>query len=57
MLDLLRANLPTILAGAIVAAIFIAVAAKLIYDRLHHKSACSCGCSGCPCAGACHSKQ
>lgn len=47
-------NLPTILIGILVAAVFIAVIARSIYNRKHGKGGCSCGCGGCPNSGLCH---
>lgn len=48
---------PTIIVGAIVAAIFIAVIVKMIKDKKAGKSSCSCGCAGCPMSGSCHNKS
>ena len=48
---------PTIIVGAIVAAIFIAVIVKMIKDKKAGKSSCSCGCAGCPMSGSCHNKN
>ena len=47
-------NLPTIIIGALVAAAVIAIVARGLYNRKHHKGGCSCGCSGCPSSGLCH---
>jgi len=45
-------NLPTILIGLAVLALFVAVVAKLIHDHRSGKGGCSCGgdcsrCKGC----------
>lgn len=44
-------NLPTILIGAAVLAIFVAVVVRLILDHKNGRGACSCGdcasCGGC----------
>ena len=54
-------NLPTILAGLLVAAVFAAIVAKGIYNRRRGKHSCSCGgsCGSCACSGLCgpQSKQ
>ena len=49
-------NLPTILAGLLIAAVFAAIVSKGIWNRRRGKHACSCGdsCGGCACAGMCH---
>ena len=45
-------NLPTILVGLAVLAVFTAVVARGIYNRRHGKGGCSCG-SGSGCCGDC----
>lgn len=45
-------NAPTIIIAAVVLAIFVAIVARGVYNRKHHKSSCGCGsdcggCSGC----------
>ena len=42
-------NLPTILAGLLIAAVFAAIVGKGIYNRRHGKGGCSCGrdCGAC----------
>ena len=49
-------NVPTLLIGLVVLALFVAVVARGIYNRRQGKSGCYCGgsCSGCSCSGACH---
>jgi len=47
-------NLPTIIIGILVAAVFIAVAARCVYNWKQGKGGCSCGCGGCPHSGFCH---
>ncbi len=54
MLNFLMNNLPSIIVGIIVFAVFGAVVIKLICDKKNHKSSCGAGCSGCPMAGQCH---
>lgn len=56
MFELLMGNLPTILAGGIVAAVVGAVIVKLIRDKKRGKSSCGGGCAGCASAGSCHPK-
>lgn len=46
-------NLPTIIVSALVAALFLAVLLRGIYNRRHGKGGC-CGCSGCPHSSQCH---
>lgn len=48
-------NVPTIIGTVIVAAIFIAIVARGIYNKRHGKGGCSCGgdCGNC---GCCHEK-
>lgn len=52
-------NPATIIAGLLVAAVFIAIVARGIYNRRRGKSSCSCGggCGGCACAGMCHPQE
>ena len=54
-------NLPTFIVAAIVAAVFIAVVAKMIIDKKNGKSSCACGgnCSACgaACSGMTRSKN
>ncbi len=47
-------NAPTILIGALVAIVFVAIVARGIYNRKHGKGGCSCGCGDCPSKGMCH---
>ncbi len=56
MLELLSANLPTILVGTVVFGVIALVVVKLVRDKLNHKSSCY-GCSGCPSQGGCHGKN
>ena len=46
--------IPTVIIGAIIAALFVAIIAKGIINK--KKGKCSCGCSGCAMAGICHEK-
>lgn len=50
-------NLPTIMIGAIVAAVFIAVVVRGILRRKRGESGCGCGCSGCPNSAICHGEN
>ena len=45
-------NLATILIGLLVAAAFIAIVARGIYNRKNHKGGCACG-GDCAHCGAC----
>ncbi|HHW21717.1 MAG TPA: FeoB-associated Cys-rich membrane protein [Clostridiaceae bacterium] len=54
MLDLIKANLSSIIVGAIVLLIVGAVVIKLIRDKKNHKSSCGACCSGCAMAKDCH---
>ncbi len=54
MLQWLQANLATILVALIVFAVLALVLVKMIRDRKRGKTSCSCGCSACPHAAACH---
>ena len=49
-------NLPTILIGLAVLAVFAAIVANGAARR-RKGGGCGCGCSGCPSAGACHPEQ
>lgn len=57
MFNALMGNLPTILAGGVVAAVVGAVIVKLIRDKKRGKSSCGGGCAGCASSGMCHPKQ
>lgn len=50
-------NLPTILVGLAVLALFVAVIARGISNRKRGKGGCSCGCGDCPGRGLCHPKK
>ena len=50
-------NLSTLLVGLAVAALFVGVIARGIWNRKHGKGGCSCGCDQCPSRGACHQKE
>lgn len=47
-------NAPTIVIGLLVLVIFVAILARGIYNRKHHKGGCSCGCGGCDGCSGCH---
>ena len=46
-------NPATILVGLLVLAIFVAIIARGIYNRRHHKGSCG----SCPSSGLCHPKE
>lgn len=50
-------NLPTIIAGAIVAVLFAAIVIRGIIRRKRGESGCGCGCSGCPNGALCHKES
>lgn len=52
-------NLPTILLGLAVLAVFVAIVAGGIRKRRRGEHSCSCGgsCGGCACSGMCHPKK
>ncbi len=54
MIEFISNNLPSIIVGAVILGVFVAVVIKLVRDKKNHKSSCSCGCAGCPNAGICH---
>lgn len=47
-------NLPTVIIGAVVLAIFLLIVIHGIHDHRHHKGGCSCGCGDCPGKDLCH---
>lgn len=47
-------NLPTILVGLLVLAVFIAIVARGIYNKKHGKGGCACGGDCASCGGNCH---
>lgn len=49
-------NLPTILIGLVVLAVFVAI---IVHEARKRKkgAGCGCGCSGCPGAGLCHPEK
>ena len=51
-------NLPTLIGTVLVVGVFIAIIARAIYNKRHHKGGCGCGCGceSCGCVGACHQK-
>ena len=52
-------NLPTILLGLAVLAVFVAIVAGGIRKRRRGEHSCSCGgsCGRCACSGMCHPKK
>lgn len=49
-------NAPTIVISLLILGVFVAIIARGIYNRKHHKGGCSCGCSSCSGSCGCHSK-
>ena len=47
-------NLATVLISLAIAAVFVAIVARGIYNRIHHKGGCSCGGSCGSCGACCH---
>ena len=47
-------NLSTILISLAILAVFVAIVAKGVYNRRHHKGGCSCGGSCGTCGAGCH---
>ena len=50
-------NAPTIVIGLVILAVFVAILARGIYNKKHHKGGCGCGCDSCPSSGICHPKS
>ena len=44
----------TVIGAIIVFGIVGVITAKLIYNKIHHKGGCSCGCDCSDCGGHCH---
>ncbi|MEG1801617.1 MAG: FeoB-associated Cys-rich membrane protein [Oscillospiraceae bacterium] len=53
MLNLIIANLATILVGAAVVGVIAAVIGVMHHDKKLGKSSCGCACADCPNKGAC----
>ncbi len=49
-------NLPTLLIGLVILAVFAAIVVSEVKKRRNGKGGCGCGCDHCPSAGACHPK-
>lgn len=49
--------IPTIIVGAIVAAVFVAIIVNEIRKKKKGISSCGCGCENCASAGMCHPKK
>jgi hypothetical protein len=47
-------NVPTLIIGLIIAAIFAVIVIRGIIKRKNGEGGCSCGCSGCPNSAICH---
>lgn len=47
----------TVIVAIIVFGIVGLAVAKMVYDKIHHKGGCSCGCDCSQCAGGCHSQK
>ena len=54
MLTFLAENWGTLLVGLALAAVIVLIAGKLVRDRRKGKTACGCGCAGCPGHAVCH---
>ena len=54
MIAWLTNNISTIVVLAVVIVAVAAVVVKMVRDRLHGKSSCSCGCENCAIRGECH---
>ena len=52
-------NVPTLVIGLIVMAVFVAIVARGVYNKTHHRGGCSCsgGCGNCPGSGMCHPER
>ena len=52
-------NVPTLVIGLIVLAVFVAIVARGVYNKTHHRGGCSCsgGCGNCPGSGMCHPER
>mgnify|MGYP003455590645 FL=1 len=50
-------NLPTILIGLLILAVFVAIIVQQVRKKKRGESGCSCGCSGCAGSDICHPKQ
>lgn len=50
-------NLPTLLVGAVIAAVFAAIVIRGAIKRRRGEGGCGCGCSGCPNSGLCHKES
>lgn len=50
-------NLSDVLVALILIAVVTLVIRKMIRDRKNGKTACGCGCSGCPSKGMCHKED
>lgn len=49
-------NLPTIVIGLLVLAVFVTIVARGVYNKRCGKGGCSCGGSCGACGGGCHGK-
>lgn len=47
-------NLPTVLIGLAVLAVFAAIVLRAATNRRRGRGGCSCGCDSCPGKGLCH---
>lgn len=54
MIEWIANNAGTIIAGLMVLAIVASVIIGMIRKKKNGKSACGCGCAGCPLSGDCH---
>jgi len=47
-------NMPTVIIGVIIAAVFAVIVIRGILKRKRGEGGCGCGCSGCPNSSLCH---
>ena len=54
IIEFFKQNIGTVAVLAILAAILVLIAVRMIRRRLRGGSGCGCGCSDCPMSGRCH---
>ena len=54
MFEFIADNVATIVTCAVLILIVAAIIIKLVRDKKHHRSSCSCGCGSCPNSEFCH---
>ena len=47
-------TLATVIGAGLVVGIVGFIVGRGVYNRLHHRGGCSCGCGSCPSRGLCH---